>query len=332
MASPFLDIPKSRWVAENDLAFAIRDGFPVSPGHTLVIPKREVATWFEASNVEQHGILELVDLVKRQLDKELEPDGYNVGFNSGSAAGQTVFHLHVHVIPRFNGDVADPRGGVRHVIPGKGNYLVAQPQVHGDQTLLTGGDDRMLRALLDGLRAYERIDMVVSFILLSGLELLESGLEDALGTGAVVRVLTTDYLHVTESTALAWLFDRQSDSQLETRIYTGGTLSFHPKSYVFYDACGTNGCGFVGSSNVSRSGLAGGIEWNLQATSWAPLRAAFDELWVDDRTLPLTEAWLSKYRLIAAGAHRKLSSSHQRSHWHPPNLGMCSYGPWTGCA
>lgn len=127
----FLGVPRESWIAESALAFAIRDAFPVSPGHTLVIPKRKVRDWFEASRQEQLAILELVDEVKRRLDEELRPAGYNVGFNAGAAAGQTVFHLHVHVIPRYEGDMADPRGGVRHVIPGRGNYLVKQSEEAG---------------------------------------------------------------------------------------------------------------------------------------------------------------------------------------------------------
>lgn len=123
MSSPFLELPESSHVAANALAFAVRDGFPVSEGHTLVISRRLVRTWFEATRDEQVAILDLVDVVKRALDVELRPDGYNVGFNAGEAAGQTVMHLHVHVIPRYRGDVHDPRGGVRHVIPGRGNYL-----------------------------------------------------------------------------------------------------------------------------------------------------------------------------------------------------------------
>ena len=82
-----------------------------------------IATWWEATDGERADILALIDEVKRRLDTELQPDGYNVGFNAGTAAGQTVGHLHIHVIPRYRGDVLDPRGGVRHVIPGKGNYL-----------------------------------------------------------------------------------------------------------------------------------------------------------------------------------------------------------------
>lgn len=123
--SPFLALPDSVWVASNPLAFAVRDRFPVSPGHTLIVPRRLVATWFDATRDEQIALLDLIDDVKRALDAEFHPDGYNVGFNAGAAAGQTVMHLHVHVIPRFAGDVEDPRGGVRHVIPARANYLVS---------------------------------------------------------------------------------------------------------------------------------------------------------------------------------------------------------------
>lgn len=121
--SPFLTRPSSEWVGSNPLAFAIRDLYPVTRGHTLIVPRRLVATWFEATREERLAIVDLIDVVKAQLDAEFHPDGYNVGFNAGEAAGQTVMHLHVHVIPRYRGDMPDPRGGVRHVIPDKGNYL-----------------------------------------------------------------------------------------------------------------------------------------------------------------------------------------------------------------
>jgi diadenosine tetraphosphate (Ap4A) HIT family hydrolase len=121
--SAFLDYPETTWRASNGLAFAFRDHFPVSPGHTLVVTRRVTPDWFTATEAEQRAVIALIDEVKRQIDEEHRPDGYNVGFNAGSAAGQTVMHLHVHVIPRFRGDVSDPRGGVRHVIPSKANYL-----------------------------------------------------------------------------------------------------------------------------------------------------------------------------------------------------------------
>jgi diadenosine tetraphosphate (Ap4A) HIT family hydrolase len=122
--SPFSVIPASAWIASNDLAFVIADGFPISPGHSLVVTKREVATWFDASPEEQLAIMDLVNKVKALLEIRLvpRPDGWNVGFNAGSAAGQTVPHLHVHIVPRWNGDVSDPRGGVRWVIPSRARY------------------------------------------------------------------------------------------------------------------------------------------------------------------------------------------------------------------
>lgn len=120
--SPFLTRPASEHIAANDLAFAILDGFPLSPGHTLVVTRRLVATWFDASAAEQAAVMALVGVVKAQLDESHHPDGYNVGFNAGEAAGQTVLHLHVHVIPRYRGDRPDPRGGVRWVLPDAADY------------------------------------------------------------------------------------------------------------------------------------------------------------------------------------------------------------------
>ena len=125
MSSPFLERPESDWIASNALAFALFDGFPVSPGHALVIPRRLVATWFEATEDEQRALMALVEEVKQRLERDFKPDGYNIGINVGEAGGQTVFHLHVHLIPRYRGDMDDPRGGVRHVIPWKGNYKKA---------------------------------------------------------------------------------------------------------------------------------------------------------------------------------------------------------------
>lgn len=124
LPSPFLSVPRSQWIADNPLAFAIRDRHPVTEGHSLVITRRVVPTWFDATAEEQAALMALVNEVKRGLDALTpRPDGYNIGINVGAAAGQTVMHLHVHVIPRYRGDVPDPRGGVRHVIPSKGNYL-----------------------------------------------------------------------------------------------------------------------------------------------------------------------------------------------------------------
>jgi diadenosine tetraphosphate (Ap4A) HIT family hydrolase len=125
MTSPFTLIPVDQHVAANDLAFAVRDANPVSRGHTLVVPRREIATWFDATPDEHAALAALVGDVREQLDAEVAPDGYTLGVNVGEAAGQTVMHLHVHVIPRWTGDVAEPRGGVRGVLPRRRDYPVA---------------------------------------------------------------------------------------------------------------------------------------------------------------------------------------------------------------
>lgn len=119
----FCSIPRERIVLENELAYAIRDGFPVTPLHSLVIPKRHVLDYFELT---QQELLEcdslLRDLRSNVLESDPSVEGFNIGMNAGAAAGQTIFHCHIHLIPRRKGDVENPRGGVRHVIPGKGFY------------------------------------------------------------------------------------------------------------------------------------------------------------------------------------------------------------------
>jgi len=122
MTCPFCPPPGARIVGQSELGLALLDEHPVAPGHTLLITRRHVATWFEASEAEQRALLALAAERKQVLDRELAPAGYNLGLNVGLAAGQTVMHLHLHLIPRFTGDVDDPTGGVRLVIPDKGNY------------------------------------------------------------------------------------------------------------------------------------------------------------------------------------------------------------------
>lgn len=107
---------------ENSLAVMFFDGFPVSNGHLEVIPKRHIATWWDTTPEERVAIFELLDDAKQLVDNMYHPDAYNIGMNLGEAAGQSVMHLHVHLIPRYKGDVESPRGGVRGVIPSKQNY------------------------------------------------------------------------------------------------------------------------------------------------------------------------------------------------------------------
>ena len=308
----FSGIPGARWVAENALAFAVRDGFPVSEGHTLVITKRVVPTWFDATDDERRAVMELVDTVRAQLDEEFHPDGYNVGFNAGSAAGQTVMHLHVHVIPRYRGDMDDPRGGVRHVIPARGNYLRAS-----ERPLATGGrEDPLLNHLLPLLARAHTVAILAAFVQDSGVDLLRPLLFDGARPHPRVRILTGDYLHITQASALEtlleWTLTRGADGSVEVRVFeterTVPPTSFHPKSWRLEgDGLAT---AFVGSSNLSRSALRHGIEWNLRVdqdrdpVAYRAVVEAFDHRWA--QSIPLNARWIADYRRRAVSRAHSL--------------------------
>lgn len=126
MTCPFCDLketfPRERIVYDTNSWIAIYDGFPVSKGHVLLIPKGHYETYFDLPDMLKESMHYAVEHIKGFLDSEFHPDGYNMGCNCGKAAGQTINHFHLHIIPRYNGDVENPRGGVRGVIPNKQNY------------------------------------------------------------------------------------------------------------------------------------------------------------------------------------------------------------------
>jgi superfamily II DNA or RNA helicase/diadenosine tetraphosphate (Ap4A) HIT family hydrolase/HKD family nuclease/SOS-response transcriptional repressor LexA len=315
--SPFVEITHTDWVCANTFAFAVYDRFPVSPGHVLVITRRVVPTFFECTADEQAALMELVGEVKRLLDqREPKPNGYNVGFNSGAAAGQTVPHVHVHVIPRYAGDMVDPRGGVRHVIPEKGNYLAESrplaPQAEPNKPLaeqavyfLTTGPDRPLwHRLADRLPGASEVDLLASFVQTSGLDLVGKSLFRAIAAGAKVRLLVGDYLGITSPDALRQLLGwvDLAGPAFEARLAELETLrgspdSFHPKAWRIADASG--GIVVVGSSNLSRAALETGVEWNLVGETSGndaldhELFAAFDDLW--QQATPLSAELVDRY-------------------------------------
>ena len=110
------------YILENELAYAIYDKYPVGKGHILFIPKRHLKDFFDITKEEREAIFDLIDEGKKLLDEKYSPDSYNVGINCGEHAGQTIMHVHVHLIPRYIGDMKDPTGGVRGVIPYKMKY------------------------------------------------------------------------------------------------------------------------------------------------------------------------------------------------------------------
>jgi diadenosine tetraphosphate (Ap4A) HIT family hydrolase len=125
---PFCNLPSERIVFQNADAIAFADGYPVTDGHSIVIPRRHVIDYWGLDKAERESCHELIEMLHGEiLSKDPQVTGFNIGVNAGKSAGQTVFHCHFHLIPRRDGDVAAPQGGIRNVIPGKGNYLIDVP-------------------------------------------------------------------------------------------------------------------------------------------------------------------------------------------------------------
>ena len=118
----FTEIEKDRIIYTDEYFFIIKDAFPVNPGHLLIISKEVRKDFFELSDKEKIQLVKTIEKAQEIIKQEYQPDGFNIGMNCGETAGQTVFHFHCHLIPRYKGDTDNPRGGIRHVIPSKGNY------------------------------------------------------------------------------------------------------------------------------------------------------------------------------------------------------------------
>jgi diadenosine tetraphosphate (Ap4A) HIT family hydrolase len=118
----FTQIDQERIIYRDRYFFIIKDGFPVNPGHLIIISNEVRKDFFDLSDNERTQLVKTIVKAKEIIKEEYEPDGFKIGMNCGETAGQTVFHFHCHLIPRYKGDMDNPRGGVRHVIPSKGNY------------------------------------------------------------------------------------------------------------------------------------------------------------------------------------------------------------------
>jgi superfamily II DNA or RNA helicase/HKD family nuclease/diadenosine tetraphosphate (Ap4A) HIT family hydrolase len=313
-ACPFCYPTADRVFYRDSLVIALWHGFPVTPGHALLVPIRHVPTWFEASLDERMALMRAIDAARLAIESNFGADGYNIGINNGEAAGQTVPHLHVHVIPRRRGDMQDPRGGVRHVIPNKANYIqdaapiAAADYVDSHRALFTGGtDDPLLPQLKHHLAESQAVDIAVAFTMRSGLQLMQPHLQDLLDRTGRLRIVTGDYLGATDPDALLRLLDLSG--RVECRVFEtegdAGTAAFarafHPKAYLFQRTNGT-GAAFVGSSNLSESALTTGVEWNYRVFEsrdrggWKELRQAFESLFSSPNTKLLTPEWIERYR------------------------------------
>ncbi len=117
----FCEVPKDM-IVENKYFYAMYDGYPVNKGHVLIISKGHIKTYFELSKAAHNALYDMIHAIKKHLDERFHPDGYNIGNNNGLYAGQSIMHFHLHIIPRYQGDVKNPKGGVRGVIPHKQSY------------------------------------------------------------------------------------------------------------------------------------------------------------------------------------------------------------------
>ena len=322
MLCPFCPIDSQRILFRHSVGsasvVALWDGFPVSPGHLLIVPVRHIPTWFDASREKHQALTSALEIAKSQIESQYQPQGYNIGINVGAAAGQTVSHLHVHLIPRYQGDVPDPRGGVRHVIPQLANYLNENPPDYlvNKTTYRSGSSSHFTRGALDPLLPNlksaidrsEQVDFSVAFIKQSGLDLLRGHLQDLLNRQGRVRIITGDYLDVTEPEALEDLLELGPSLELYVVECSPG-MSFHPKAYLFYNtkhsATGHSPIGhsaYIGSSNLSRMALQTGIEWNyrvdptIHSAGFGAMTAAFEELLQDPRTKRVDTDWIDRYR------------------------------------
>ena len=264
---PFCQVSEDRVAFVGKFLLALWDGYPVTEGHLLLVPKRHVATWSDLDEDERTDLVEGINAAQEFLRSRYSLDGFNIGFNEGEAAGQTVPHFHIHVIPRRIGDMADPRGGVRHVIPEKGNYLGRSKDARKhlseaphDRALIAGGEDALIQHLLPHIQQAHAVDIAVSFMLDSGVRLLLPHLQELLKRGGQLRLVAGDYLDVTDPSALRRLLDLEG--KIEQWIFEAKLLSFHPKSWIFH-FLGGGGIAIVGSSNLSESALRSGIRSNL---------------------------------------------------------------------
>jgi len=274
------------------------------------MPRRHVATWFDASRAEQIDLLDGVEIARREIESRYSPDGFNIGINLGEAAGQTIPHLHIHIIPRYHGDVPDPRGGVRYVIPEKANYIQGvrevSPYIEGPASILGNEANPLLPVFLTALARGTQLDIAVAFVTEAGLGKVESHFKDLVDPGGrdgVLRFLTGDYLDVTEPRALRRLLDLREEygERADIRVFeTSRDLGFHPKAYLIHKV-DSGATAFIGSSNLTSHALERGLEWNqriegdLQTSPLREVLVELERLFDHQKTKVLSAEWVDQY-------------------------------------
>lgn len=325
MTCPFCK-PEEERIAFRETGFVcLWDGFPVSEGHILVIPSRHISSWFEATIEEQASLLKGINVARQLIQERFKPEGFNIGINIGEAAGQTVPHLHVHVIPRYKGDVSDPRGGVRYVIPDKANYLKDKEGIEdvrkgyskvAERPAVLGNEKYpLLTTLTADISDATQLDIAVAFVTDSGLNQIQPYLVDLFERGGLLRILTGDYLGVTEPRALLKMLDWTQEYEVNAKVRvfkTDHELGFHPKAYLIHRG-ETGKTAYIGSSNLTKHALTRGLEWNQRIEESSnrkqidQIQFEFDRLFYHSKTSELSQDWIDEY--IARRSVTSLSAS-----------------------
>lgn len=310
MRCPFCKIPDEQQMAGNDRALAVRDAVPVSPGHTLVVPRRHVERWGDLTAAERAAMFDLAERVMAELDAfGVRPDGYNLGVNLGAAAGQTVPHLALHVIPRHRDDLDDPRGGVRYVIPSRGNPW----HERGPGLVFGGAEDPFLPVVRAYLARATDVAVVTPRVLDDGLDLLEDDLRRAWARGTRLRMLVGAEPNREQRRALLRLVDWEAAGVIHEADGRGGRrlavrlVPADEDAAATFRACVWRFEGpevaavFVGSSDLSQAGLVGSVSWNLRVDrqtdpdTYGRAVAEFERWW--SRGEPLAAEGVARFPL-----------------------------------
>ncbi len=302
MACPYCDVARDRcfYTGELVVGFWHENGAGGSDPMALVVTRRHVASWFDASMPEQAELARALAVARMELARIHAFPGFRISIDIGVAAGQAVPHLAVQLRPYR---ARDGLSGVDADSPNDARLAGVRSQTSADvphaRALVRGGeDDPLLPHLLACLDGARNVDIAVAFTMESGVRALDEHLRDVLDGGGRVRIVTGDYLGITEPRALLRLLDLQGDLQL--RAFESGGLSFHPKAYIVTDRAGA-GTAFVGSSNLSETALRGGVEWNYRVITsrdragFGDVVDAFDRLFSDPRCARVDAAWVRRY-------------------------------------
>lgn len=312
---PFCNTDASRVFHAGDLVLGVWEDFPVSPGHALLITKRHVASFFDTTPAERAELIEATLRVREEIvarHASSPPNAFNLAVNVGGAAGQAILHFHLHVIPRYVGEGERAPYGDFDSLPAFGvndesSEAYGEAALLGDTPhrahLVRGDTDPLLPHLLSHFAWARRVDLAVAFILESGVRKIEQYLGEFVDRGGRARILTGDYLGVTEPEALLHLLDLRvrAPEQLDLRVFETAGQSFHPKAYIFH-ATSDDGIAYVGSSNLSATALTQGLEWNLRVVTardrdaFREISVAFDALLASPRVRRVDAAWIDAYR------------------------------------